>query len=182
VGARTLILVTLAACSSAPPKLATPPAIPADAGVDAATADAARVTEDDLPPLVPEPRGKVVVITSDPCGLVLETVHFPAGSAMPAPTSAPVLDGNAAFLVCLETEGQKLVLEVGGHTDDRELDALTLSDSRARVVRSELIRRGVNPAWLVAQGYAASQPRDRAKTAAARAKNRRVELLVLRRN
>ncbi len=134
-----------------------------------------------MPPLVPEPRGRVTVTVSDPCGLVLDQVFFAPGSAMPGPSSAPVLDANAAFLVCLEKQGDKLVLEVGGHTDDREPNALTLSDSRASVVRNELVRRGVNPAWLTSQGYGATQPIDRAKTDRARAKNRRVELLVIKR-
>lgn len=185
MGRRTLILVTIAACSSpAPPtpaKPATPPAIPVDAATDAPATDAPRITADDLPPLVPEPRGRVVVTTSDPCGLVLDQVFFPFGSAMPGPSSSAVLDANAAFLVCLEKEGDQLVLEVSGHTDDREPDALTLSESRASVIRNELIRRGVNPAWLTTQGYGPAQPIDRAKTERARAKNRRVELLVLKR-
>ncbi len=158
-----------------------PQAIPVDAApADAPDpVDAPALTE--LPPLVPRARAQVVVTTSDECGLVLETIYFPAGSAMPSPASAPIIDHTAAFLLCLRKQGTKLVLEVGGHADDREPDALTLTDSRASVIKNELVKRGVPAEALLPQGYGASQPRDQGKTAEARARNRRVEFLVLRR-
>jgi outer membrane protein OmpA-like peptidoglycan-associated protein len=174
--------VLLTACSSAPPR---PRAEPQPIPVDAAPADAPDPVDapalTELPPLVPEARGRVVVTTSDECGLVLEPVHFPAGSAMPAPSSVRVLDYTADFLLCLRKQGTKLVLEVGGHADDREPDALTLSDWRASVIKNELVKRGLPAETLLPQGYGASQPIDRTKTAEARARNRRVEFLVLRR-
>lgn len=112
--------------------------------------------------------------------MMFDSIYFPSGSAMPATHQVPVLDGTAAMLVCMKKRGLVLEIEVQGHADDREPDALTLSDSRASVVKSELVKRGVDPAWLKPQGYAAIQPRDKRKTPDARAKNRRVDFLVLR--
>ncbi len=112
--------------------------------------------------------------------MMFDAIYFPAGSAMPAPHQAVALDSTAAMLVCMKQHGIVLQLEVSGHTDDREPEALTLSDSRASVVKAELVKRGVDSTWLAPQGYAATQPRDKRTTPDARARNRRVEFLVLR--
>jgi len=179
---RRALLLLVAACSSAAPRspapLASTPTDAAPSPLDAAP-DASLVRTEP-PPLVPEPRGVVTVTTSDECGMMFDSIYFPAGSAMPATHQIVVLDSTAAMLVCMKKRGLVLEIEVSGHTDDREPDALTLSDSRASVVKSELVKRGVDPAWLTPQGYAAIQPRDNRKTADARARNRRVEFLVLR--
>jgi outer membrane protein OmpA-like peptidoglycan-associated protein len=177
---RRALLLLVAACSAPSPRapLASTPtaaaASPPDAAPDAPMARA------EPPPIVPEPRGVVTVTTSDECGMMFDSIYFPMGSAMPAPHQAAVLDSTAAMLVCLKKQGIVLEIEVSGHTDDREPDALTLSDSRASVVKSELIKRGVDGAWLKPQGYGPTQPRDQRKTAEARARNRRVEFLVVR--
>jgi len=169
-------LLLLVACSSSAPR-PQPIAATGDAAIEP---DAPAAAIAPPPPLVPAPRGRVVVTSSDECGMIFDSIYFPFGSAMPATHQAVVLDSTAAMLVCLKKQGLVLEIEVQGHTDDREPDALTLSDSRASVIRNALVQRGVDPTWLKPQGYAATRPRDRRTTDSARAKNRRVEFLVLR--
>lgn len=53
-----------------------------------------------------------------------------------------------------------------------------LSSSRATAVLRELVRNGVDPGRLRAVGYADTQPLERNDTAAGRAANRRVELIM----
>jgi outer membrane protein OmpA-like peptidoglycan-associated protein len=178
---RRALLLLAAACSSAPAHSPAPLAsTPSDAAPSPPDAPDTSLARAEPPPLVPEPRGVVTVTTSDECGMMFDSIYFPSGSAMPEAHQVPVLDGTAAMLVCMNKHGLVLELEVQGHADDREPDALTLSDSRASVVKSELVKRGVDPTWLKPQGYAAIQPRDKRKTAEARARNRRVDFLVLR--
>jgi outer membrane protein OmpA-like peptidoglycan-associated protein len=181
---RGLMLIVLVACSSpaARPSPAGPPpghaVTAADASVDAVPDAAPRA---EPPSLVPEPRGTIVVTTTDECGMMLDSVYFPEGSAIPAPQQTLVIDQTADMFRCLQKEGQTLLVEVGGHADARERDAVTLSGSRAAVIVGALVKRGVPAAWLAPQGYGATRPRDRKRTEWARSVNRRVEFLILRR-
>jgi outer membrane protein OmpA-like peptidoglycan-associated protein len=73
---------------------------------------------------------------------------------------------------------------VEGHTDDRGADAANqqLSQARAEAVRVFLIENGVPPASLVAVGKGESQPVASNGSAEGRANNRRVEIIVPRRD
>jgi outer membrane protein OmpA-like peptidoglycan-associated protein len=80
-------------------------------------------------------------------------------------------------------------VEVQGHTDDvgRRPANVRLSQRRADAVRLYLARRGVSPARLVAKGYGPDEPlvrvdpegMSKAELSAARAKNRRVQFVIL---
>jgi len=178
---RGLPFIVLVACTS-PAARPLPPApvavIPTDASVDAVPDAAPRTAP---PPLVPEPRGTIVVTTTDECGMMLDSVYFPERSAMPKPEQMFVVDQTADMFLCLQKQGQTLLIEVSGHADAREPDGVTLSDSRAQVILGALVKRGVPAAWLRPQGYGATQPRDRKRTEWARSVNRRVEFLILKR-
>jgi OOP family OmpA-OmpF porin len=56
---------------------------------------------------------------------------------------------------------------------------MTLSQARAEAVRDYLMKRGVEASRLQAVGYGRDRPADRNNTQEGRAKNRRVELIVV---
>ena len=74
-----------------------------------------------------------------------------------------------------------LLIEIGGHTDDRgsALYNERLSQARAESVRQYLIGRNVSADQLTAKGYGASQPLADNDTEAGRAENRRVEFRIV---
>lgn len=106
-------------------------------------------------------------------------VLFASDSAELSDAAAPLLD-EIALLLNARTD--VLLLEVGGHTDERATEAHNagLSARRAAAVRDWLILRGISRDRLVTKGYGAACPADPAHTEIAWARNRRVELRVLR--
>jgi OmpA-OmpF porin, OOP family len=74
-------------------------------------------------------------------------------------------------------------LEVQGHTDNLGTPDhnLELSRKRAEAVKDWLVRAGVEPERLVAQGYGSSKPIAPNLGNVGRAKNRRVEFVILER-
>jgi len=103
-------------------------------------------------------------------------VHFKINGSELSPTSRRVLDSTVAFLV----EMPELKLEIRAHTDGA--NNLPLSQKRADAVRDYLIIKGIDPQRLTAKGYGDKAPLVAlaglrgGKLAAARAKNRRIEL------
>ena len=72
-------------------------------------------------------------------------------------------------------------IRIEGHTDDvgGAKKNQELSQARAESVRDYLIKKGVEPERLQAVGYGDTRPLDKRKTAEARAKNRRVEFIIV---
>ena len=72
-------------------------------------------------------------------------------------------------------------VEVQGHTDSQGRDAfnLKLSQKRAESVRAYLIERGVPALSLEAKGYGETMPIASNRTRSGRAKNRRVEFVIV---
>jgi outer membrane protein OmpA-like peptidoglycan-associated protein len=102
---------------------------------------------------------------------------FDANQAQPTKATAAYLDKLADAL--RQNPGIRRV-RIEGHTDDKEAPAKklqALSQARATAVRDALMKRGVEGDRLQAVGYGAARPTDTGKTAAAHAKNRRVELV-----
>lgn len=108
--------------------------------------------------------------------LVLKGVNFESASAKLKPSSLAVLDGVAAQI---KSSGVKI--EVAGYTDASGSPAINraLSQRRAEMVMSYLVAKGVPAANLVAKGYGPDKPIGDNGTAAGKAQNRRVELLVI---
>lgn len=75
-----------------------------------------------------------------------------------------------------------VVIEVGGHTDDRASDAhnKTLSTNRAQSVVAFLAKHGVAPSQMTAVGYGKSKPVATGTSDEARQRNRRVEFTVVK--
>lgn len=75
-----------------------------------------------------------------------------------------------------------MVIELRGHTDSTGSAEynLRLSERRANAVRTELIRRGIQPERIQAIGFGSSQPIADNRTPEGRALNRRTEFVILR--
>lgn len=122
-------------------------------------------------------RGRVVV--TDTAIEILDHIFFKKGSASIESTSLPILDALAQTLL-----GNPAIsaVEVQGHASDEEGKAWELSSERAVAVILALRQRGVEGQRLVMQGYGNTQLLDPNSTERARAKNRRVSFLILRRD
>lgn len=109
--------------------------------------------------------------------ITLEGVHFENDSARLTSESSRILDPIAASLKA----HPELRVEVQGHTDGVGSASynLKLSQARANAVRDYLIADGVPQEELTAKGYGKTRPIADNRTAAGRARNRRVALVVL---
>ncbi len=107
----------------------------------------------------------------------LSDVNFEYNSAEIMPTSLPSLQ---QVLRLLETNPE-VQIELAAHTDDRgnENYNLRLSQQRAASVRNYLIEKGIDPVRLKAIGYGKSKPLVPNTSDENRAKNRRVEFVIL---
>ncbi|HVO57237.1 MAG TPA: flagellar motor protein MotB [Dongiaceae bacterium] len=134
--------------------------------------------------LAPEIQKKLVDVKAHREGLVIslhEVGFYESGSASLRPSSRDALDRLAAIL-----EKRTESLRIEGHTDNQPIhnrrfaSNWELSTSRA----SELIRLfvehyGISPQRLSAAGYAEFHPVAANDTAEGRARNRRVDIVIL---
>ena len=106
--------------------------------------------------------------------VVLRGVNFLPGRATLTPQAREILRDVAAQLV----ENPQYRVQISGHTDSQgtRLKNLKLSLARARTVETFLEANGVPPTQVTAKGFGPDVPVATNKTAAGRAKNRRVEL------
>ena len=118
-------------------------------------------------------RGLVVNIITD-------RVLFDPGEATLRPEGTKVLDAMAPLLKKLPNG-----LVVEGHTDDQPMSDprfasnWELSTARATTVLQHLLGDGVAPSKVAAAGYADQRPLQPGKSAASRARNRRVAIVIL---
>jgi uncharacterized repeat protein (TIGR01451 family)/MYXO-CTERM domain-containing protein len=107
-----------------------------------------------------------------------ETTFFATNKAVIQKRSYKLLN-NVAEVIKNHTD---LKISIEGHTDSQGSDAfnLKLSQMRAQAVMAYLVKRGVDPARLAAQGYGEDRPIADNKTAKGRAQNRRVEFMASR--
>jgi outer membrane protein OmpA-like peptidoglycan-associated protein len=102
-------------------------------------------------------------------------VSFDVNSATVKPAFKPSLAKVAEVLQRYDTQ-----VTVVGHTDSSGGESYNqqLSERRARAVKDELVRQGVAALRLSAVGRGEFEPRADNSTAAGRAQNRRVEILL----
>ena len=122
-------------------------------------------------------KGKVIIEGDDI--LILEKIHFATGSAEILPESFDLLDAVGATL---KHHPDFLVIEIGGHADERSSDAynLKLTKDRAASVVSALVARHVDASRLVSQGYGEYCPLAEGHDVASWEQNRRVEFKVVK--
>jgi outer membrane protein OmpA-like peptidoglycan-associated protein len=142
---------------------------------------------DDECPDLPEERGgdgdgcpeRTYVQIKDGTMVIFGKVQFKTGSAEIEAKSEPLIDQIAASLVGYPDIG---LVRIEGHTDDVGGDDINqrLSEQRAASVRAALIRRGVAEGRLETTGVGESRPIAPNATAAGRAKNRRVEFIIVK--
>jgi OOP family OmpA-OmpF porin len=101
-------------------------------------------------------------------------LEFETNKAVIKKKSYPLLDEIVAIL----NEYKDYYMTIQGHTDDVGTDAknMILSKDRAASVKSYFVSKGIATDRLETDGFGESRPVATNKTAAGRAKNRRVEM------
>ena len=112
--------------------------------------------------------------------VILDKVFFDYNPATIQAVSYELLDQVANTL---KANPDILLVEVAGHTDSDGNDNfnLELSQRRVEAVLQYLVARGVAPERLVAKGYGESRPVANNRSPDGKAKNRRVEFQILKR-
>ena len=109
-------------------------------------------------------------------------VMFDSGSAQIRPEFTPILEKIAEELMKIPND-----IRIEGHTDNRPIHTpmfpsnWELSAARATSVLRFLVKKGIDPSRLSAVGYGEFRPVASNDTPEGRAKNRRVEILILKR-
>jgi outer membrane protein OmpA-like peptidoglycan-associated protein len=114
------------------------------------------------------PRGLVVVVPDT----MLET----------SPRNpAPAVSARLAQIASLITTYPGLSVRMEGYTDDRgsDLEARSISQGRAQLVRDILVTHGVPPGTAMAAGYGKEHPIASNDSPSGREQNRRVEIVIL---
>lgn len=133
--------------------------------------------------LAPELAAGYLQLIDDPRGLVIEIPEagaFDVGQAELAREAEAMLARVAGVLSTLPN-----AVRIEGHTDTTPIRTSKfasnweLSTARATRVVEFLMRNGVTPARLSAAGYSEFKPRAANATPEGRARNRRVDLIVL---
>ncbi|MTI62363.1 type VI secretion system protein TssL, long form [Methylophaga sp.] len=147
--------------------------------------EVAEETQEFREALEQEIKDGLIVVESQFSRIVIrirEKGSFPSGDARLNPGFIPIL--RKIHDVLLTTDGR---IAVAGHTDNVPINTVRyrsnweLSTSRATSVVHELLAPGVIPAdRFVLEGYADTKPLVPNDTAENRAKNRRVEIIVLK--
>jgi OOP family OmpA-OmpF porin len=114
---------------------------------------------------------------------VAKTVEYAAKNVYFATGSTKLLAKSYAALnelVKVLNSNTSLKLKVDGHTDNVGADDfnMKLSDGRAASVKNYLISKGITADRLESEGFGETMPVADNKTAAGKAKNRRVEMKV----
>lgn len=109
---------------------------------------------------------------------IKQQINFETNSAKIAASSTPLLVEIADVIV---RHPHIKRIEVQGHTDNSGTAEhnMLLSEQRAAAVRDWLIQYGVEASRLTSKGYGQTKPLGSNRTAAGRAKNRRVQFMIL---
>ena len=111
--------------------------------------------------------------------IVLENIFFEFGKTDLLPESYIELDKVSRFM----RENNIKKIQISGHTDSEGSDSYNqrLSEGRAKAVVDYLISTGVHPVSMESVGYGKTRPIDTNLTDEGRARNRRVEFMLVKR-
>ena len=109
-----------------------------------------------------------------------DNLTFETGKAIIKPTSLPFLDEIA--VVFANEDAKPWKLEIKGHTDNVGSESYNqkLSEERANSVKTYLISKGIEGSKITSSGFGLSKPIASNDTADGRAKNRRVEFIIIK--
>ena len=113
-----------------------------------------------------------------PKDFVFDHLNFDSATTRLTPESNPTVTDLIAIMKCYPN----MQVELDGHTDstgDAEANK-KLSMDRANVIRDMLVQGGVDTARITTQGFGADKPIASNDTEDGKAKNRRTELVVLK--
>ena len=122
------------------------------------------------------PQWNITIVDDLITGNLRGGATFASGSAKLSPELEQILPIAAGIL----SRNPTLVITVEGHTDSLGSDAtnMALSVARAEAAANWLIAAGIQPERIFAVGRGEGSPIADNKTAAGRAKNRRVEFIL----
>lgn len=108
----------------------------------------------------------------------LYIINFASGKYDIPPANQKFLEKSAGYMKKLPPN---VVIEVGGHTDNRgqPADNQKLSENRANAVKDALIKFGVRADILQMKGYGATKPKSSNDTDDGKFQNRRIEYTAL---
>lgn len=110
--------------------------------------------------------------------IVLEDLIFAQGKSVIDPKSYAGLDEVAQMM----KENAKIEIQLEGHTDNQGSSKanLSLSQDRVDAVKKYLIQKGISKSRIQTKAFGGTQPLGNELTPEARAKNRRVEMRILK--
>jgi OOP family OmpA-OmpF porin len=110
---------------------------------------------------------------------VIEGIEFEHDSAVILPSSSATLDRAVKVL----EEFPDIRIEIVGHTDDEGTTEYNekLSRERAEAVEKYLVDKGIDDGRIETRGAGESEPRDTNATEEGRARNRRTEFKIIKR-
>jgi outer membrane protein OmpA-like peptidoglycan-associated protein len=108
---------------------------------------------------------------------IMKNMFFATNKTRILPTSEEELNGLANYL----ERHPEIRIKIVGHTDSVGKDEANqkLSEGRAEAVMKDLIKRGIDPSRLEAEGRGETEPIDTNDTEEGRQNNRRVEIHIL---
>lgn len=130
-----------------------------------------------LPPPEPEPVSETFDVHIEVGRkVVLHNLLFATNKTVILPESEQALNELYTFL----HDNPSLTIRITGHTDDvgSERSNQILSEGRAEAVRNEIVKRGIDPGRIEAEGKGETEPIADNQTEEGRAKNRRVEITI----
>lgn len=109
--------------------------------------------------------------------VILHNLFFATGKTQILPQSEQALNELSDFL----RDNPTVSIRITGHTDNVGSDKanMTLSEGRAKAVRSEIIKRGIAAERIEAEGKGETEPIADNATEEGRAQNRRVEFTII---
>jgi formylglycine-generating enzyme len=104
-------------------------------------------------------------------------IYFDINKYVVKPESFAVIDQITKYM----QENPKTRIVIEGHTDNTGSDKLnqTLSENRAKSIKNEIVKRGIDANRMETIGYGSSKPVADNKTAAGKTQNRRVTIKKL---